>query len=319
MTFYLFKQTNMELKVGDRVVISPESAFYNEYIEQSSQWSGEIMLIKPADLYPYKIERENGIVGWYNKSDLALIYPDEPMKIEFEIGDRVSLNPKSQYNTEEHPQWEGWLGTIVDIVSDSRLPYRVERDNDDSNWYNKKDLVREITQSSNKFKVGDRIVMTAAANDQYNITKEGSTWIITELKSNTEARVKFDNLETYCVYLEHMQLETKPKQNPDHKPFNPLLKTTMENTNVRNLLRDRFFKKEWKKMLDLIEKTEPRLAKLTGIRNTIKLIVDEIENVIEDIEDAVKDNSKSRLETKLKELNELLTKHEATITKLEQF
>lgn len=92
------------------------------------------------------------------------------------------------------------------------------------------------------------------------------------------------------------------------RPFKSIMKKMMTNTetNVRNLLRDRYFKKEWDKVLTLIETSEATMAKLHKFEKAIRNITNTVETFISNIESEVTYNNKSAVATQVAELNKFL-------------
>ena len=252
---------------------------------------------------------------------------------EFKVWDKVKYN-----HPNARPAQLDWFGTVIEASVANRR-YKIQRDNvKDFCWpiSTEQDVyllpypISTDQATGNVFKLWDRVLYHGkwAVNTKRLI---GKYFNIIELYPNwTSCRIKNDIWEIeYWIILANLspvnssqEIKTNIQNSIDKiekscyqprcvetlKPFTPLLKTQMTNTdtNVRNLLRDRYFKKEWDKVLTLIETSETTMDELHMFNKAIKKITNTIEAYIEDIEREVRYNSKDNVSKKVTQLNDYL-------------
>lgn len=117
---------------------------------------------------------------------------------------------------------------------------------------------------------------------------------------------KFDS-ETKCVTKECQLEEALHADYYDAIFLNSKLQKPM--TDVRNMLRDRYFKNDGERVLKTIEETETAMSKLHKLNKAVKKITNDVEEFVGTIESAVNYNDKDKVTKTMKKLEEYLTKN----------
>lgn len=214
--------------------------------------------------------------------------------------------------------WNVWLiGKVLGLDGSRRLVHRMDWDRTTE----RTEHIKKIDLKKYELKVGDT-VRTMTSTSSYNNNSGKDKWfeyVIAEA-SNQYGNIRYRQTKWKSNWVQASDLELVKigkytiEQTPttavaeDKKPFtiNQPIKMTNEQTTVRKLLRDRYFKKEWEKVLTAIETAErisddldgmvEELEKVIGFMTTWRMVV---RSTVKNIEQGVEDNEKSEVEKSL--------------------
>jgi co-chaperonin GroES (HSP10) len=140
------QESDIEFKVGDKVMIDESSGFYNLDYGGDDNPKDTIGVI--SDILGdtkhglnIRVDWSNGTNNYYNKSDLKLAKQESD--IEFKVGDEVMIKESSEYYDGGRNNPKDTIGVISDIIDTDfpdELGIIVDWPTGQENSYNKSDL-----------------------------------------------------------------------------------------------------------------------------------------------------------------------------------
>lgn len=273
------------------------------------------------------------------KSEWFYFYNGWWMTAKFKIGERVQLFGFSKYYKGEDTQINQWgpngiwtvISTIDDDVehcwfSNDGYTMQVRWDNGHKNVYKNRDLVY-ANEIKTKYKTGD-IVKYITKSTSY-----GMIWTVREHRwddnycidrDRWDASTEDENDITYAIprwmsadlIITDDYVDDNDPVFAGIKPFISCTKKQMTTTNVRDLMRDRFFKKDGEKILKTIENTELTVADMRKLNRAIKKITNRLEDLVYSIEESVNRNQKDLVLKYTDELTKFTTDNKPAIDKV---